>query len=211
MRRAAGSRRKGKNLTKLEVARRQLGTALWLFLEDLDPVSIHTLSGAAGELAEQLARDVGGSPFLDHVLRTNPAMTSQRYYGLARQYYNAFKHLMKKDGSNRDDDFLLTSFDDKQNDAVLFIAWSDLIAASGKSPIEVQVFQVWFYASYPDKLARREDADHFLSAFPGLAGLSRSQSKAAMRAQIALARNDLKVMRDPRTDSRPLVLGQHQS
>lgn len=81
------------NLSKIEVARRQLSTALWLFLEDLDPVSVHTLVGAGCELAEHLARDVGGSPFLEHVLRTNPELTRQRYYGLARQYYNAFKHL----------------------------------------------------------------------------------------------------------------------
>ncbi len=71
-------------LTKLDIARRHLGTALWLFLEDLDPVSVHTLAGAGSELAEHLARDVGRSPFVDHVLRTNVDMTAPGYYALAR-------------------------------------------------------------------------------------------------------------------------------
>lgn len=196
----------GDALTKLDVARRQLGTALWLYLEDLDPVSVHTLTGAAIELAEHLARDVGESPFIEHALLANPGMTQQRYYALARQYYNAFKHLTTRDGDKREDAELLAGFDDYHNDALLFIAWTDFMAASRSSPIEAQVFQVWFYASHPEKLARREDADRFLAVFPKLNELSRAERKAGLKAQIARARKDAIVMADVRTDSRPLVL-----
>jgi hypothetical protein len=192
-------------LDKLAVARRQLGTALWLFVDDLDPVSVHTLTGAGAELAEQLARDAGGSPFVDHVLKTNPDLTRQRYYGLARKYYNAFKHLNDRRGGRRGDDDLLRSFDDEQNDALLFIAWNDLVAALGTSPVEVQVFQAWFYALHPEKLARREDARLYLSAFPRLRGANRREQKAQLKAQIALTRNNAAVMNDPRTDTMPLV------
>ncbi len=192
-------------LTKLDIARRHLGTALWLFLEDLDPVSVHTLAGAGSELAEHLARDVGRSPFIEHVLQTNVEMTAQAYYALARQYYNAFKHVTKPGGVLRDDDALLAGFDDKQNDALLFVAWTDLSTASGSSPVEAQVFQAWFYASYPAKLASREDAARFLSAFPRLDDLPRSESKTFLKEQIAVARRNSMVMEDPRTDQRPLV------
>jgi hypothetical protein len=41
-------------LDKIQVARRQLGTALALFIEDLDPISVHTLACAGGEIAEQI-------------------------------------------------------------------------------------------------------------------------------------------------------------
>jgi hypothetical protein len=192
-------------LSKLEVARRQLGTALWLFLEDLDPVSVHILAGAGAELADGLAREVRQSAFVDHVLRTNPNMTAGKYYGLARQYYNALKHLTKKDGEQRSDEELLANFNDQQNDAHLFIAWSDLTAASPSSPIEAQVFQVWFYACHPDKMAHRNDAERFLSVFPDVAQLSREDRKAALKEQIARARADARVMADPRTDRRSLV------
>lgn len=193
-------------LTKLDVARRQLGTALRLFLEDLDPVSVHTLTGAGAELAEHLVRDVGGSPFLDHVLKTNPSMTRQSYYALARQHYNAFKHLTQKDGTNRSDDDLLATFDDVQNDALLYVAWTDLTAASTATPIEAQVFSVWFYALHPQKMARRSDGNRFLSVFPRLNDLSRQAQKTALKEQIELARQSPDVMGDPRTEQRPLVL-----
>ena len=51
------------NLTKAQVARRQLGTALEFFLEDLDPVSVHVLACAGGEIAEHLSRKKGRPPF----------------------------------------------------------------------------------------------------------------------------------------------------
>jgi hypothetical protein len=192
-------------LTKLDVARRQLGTALWLFLEDLDPVSVHTLAGAAAEISEHLAREVGATPFIEHALSSNPDMTAQRYYGIARQYYNAFKHVTGRDGGARDDEDLLAGFDDRQNDALLFVAWIDFMAASPSAPIEAQAFQVWFYASYPDKLARREDADRFLSAFPRLKDQSRPEQKIELKRQITQARRNPEIMSDPRTDRSPLV------
>jgi hypothetical protein len=195
----------GESLTKLEVARRQLGTALWLYLEDLDPVSVHTLVGAASELAEQLARDVGASPFVEHALLTNPDLTPQKYYGLSRQFYNAFKHLTTRKGARRDDEVLLSDFNDSHNDALLFIAWTDFMAASASAPIEAQVFQVWFYASHPEKMARIEDADRFLSAFPRLKNLPRTQQKTELKKQIEIARANAEVMADPRTDKRALT------
>jgi hypothetical protein len=41
-------------LDKIHVARRQLGVALALFLEDLDPIVVHVLACTAGEVAEYL-------------------------------------------------------------------------------------------------------------------------------------------------------------
>ena len=195
------------NLSKIEVARRHLGTALWLFIEDLDPVSVHTLAASGGELAEHLAREVGNSPFIDHVLQTDTAMTPGAYYRLARQHYNAFKHATRLNGTTRDDEALLADFDDRQNHALLFIGWSDLLSATGRCPIEAQVFQAWFYASYPEKLAAKADAKRFSSAFPGLLSLNPQERKGFLRAQIALARTNPAVMQDSRTDASPLVWG----
>lgn len=192
-------------LTKLEVARRQLGTALWLFLEDLDPVSVHTLTGAGVELAEHAARHAGASPFIEHILQTNPGMSPQQYYALSRQFYNAFKHALQKNGAARDDSMLLHDFDDVQNDALLFVGWTDLIRASTSSPIEAQVFQAWFYACYPKKLAATEVANRFLSAFPPLLDLSRADRKLVLKAQIVAIRTNQVVMGDPRTEGGPLI------
>ena len=57
-------------LDKIQIARRQLGTALALFIDDRDPVSVHTLACAGGEVAEHLTRKAGAEPFVSHALAT---------------------------------------------------------------------------------------------------------------------------------------------
>jgi hypothetical protein len=73
---------KGMKLDKTEVARRQLGTALALFIEDLDPISVHTLARAGGEIAEHLTRKAMSKPFIDHALATFPDETLRKIRGL---------------------------------------------------------------------------------------------------------------------------------
>jgi hypothetical protein len=58
------------NLDKTQVARRHLGTALALFLDDLDPVSVHTLACAGCEVVEHLTRKAGVEPFSTSRSRT---------------------------------------------------------------------------------------------------------------------------------------------
>jgi hypothetical protein len=59
-------------MDKAEVARRHLGTALDLFLKRRDPVSVQTLAMAGGEVAEWLAKQAGGDPFVNHIIETFP-------------------------------------------------------------------------------------------------------------------------------------------
>ena len=80
------------NLDKTQVARRHLGTALALFLDDLDPVSVHTLACAGCEVAEHLTRKAGAKPFSTHALATFPSLDIQKIRRLQNQYWNAFKH-----------------------------------------------------------------------------------------------------------------------
>jgi hypothetical protein len=71
-------------LDKTEIARRQLGTALAMFLEDSDPVSVHTLACAGCEIAEYLTRKAGEEPFSTHALLTFPDLN----IGKIRQLQN---------------------------------------------------------------------------------------------------------------------------
>lgn len=59
-------------MDKAGIARRHLGTALYLFLKNQDPVSVHTLAMAGGEVAEWLAKQAGGEPFTNHILDSFP-------------------------------------------------------------------------------------------------------------------------------------------
>jgi hypothetical protein len=55
---------------KIEAARRQLGTALALYLKDQGPVSVHCLAGGGCELIEYYAQKGSGEPFTSHILKT---------------------------------------------------------------------------------------------------------------------------------------------
>jgi hypothetical protein len=88
-------------MDKAEVARRQLGTALDMFLRGLDPVSVHCLAVGRGEIAEWLAETAGAEVFTSHVLVTLPHLTISDIKGVRRKHWNAFKHATAQKGKDR--------------------------------------------------------------------------------------------------------------
>jgi hypothetical protein len=194
------------NLDKTQVARRHLGTALALFLDDLDPVSVQTLACAGCEVAEHLTRKAGAEPFSTHALATFRDLDIRKIRQLQNQYWNAFKHATTRDGVERADRDLLARFEDETNSYTLFIGWHDYMLATGTLPVEAQVFQVWYFALHPDKLSADVDRSQYEGVFPNLKHKSPPERKASLRAVITSARNDCDLMRDPQTDARPLIL-----
>lgn len=140
---------------KIECARRQLGTALYLYLRDFDPVSVHCLSNGGCELIEYQVEKVGAEPIMSHILKTQPHRTKKEVRTLQRQYWNAFKHALTRGGSEREDDNLLSSFTDLENDAALFVGWADYARATKMMPIEAQVQHMWWITLNPDKIDPR--------------------------------------------------------
>lgn len=193
-------------MDKMEIARRQLGSALALFLDDLDPVAVHCLACGGGEVAETLTQRAGEEPFANHALEVVPDLTRKKLREVRNRYWNAFKHALNHDGMDRQDEETIASFDDEKNDHVLFVGWYDLALAAGKMPIEAQVFQAWYFAKFPEKLEEGSDLEPFLTAFPDLNLFSRSDQKAKLRDKIVESRAMVEVMADERTDRRPLIM-----
>ena len=108
---------------KIECARRQLGTALDLYLRDLDPVSVHCLANGGCEVIEFYAEKAGAQPFVSHILQTQPHLDMKKIKTIQRQHWNAFKHAITRGGEERQDDDLLSKFTDVADDAVLFVRW----------------------------------------------------------------------------------------
>jgi hypothetical protein len=194
-------------LDKTEIARRQLGTALALFLDDADPVSVHTLACAGAEIGKHLTIKANAEPFSTHALATFPTLDIAKLKRIRNQYWNAFKHATTRDGLDRADEELLERFTDEVNDHALFVGWYDYALATARMPLETQVFHVWYFARYPDKLNPEANSTEFQSVFPNLASLSRSDQKRALREVIAKYRGDPEIVNHPQTDARPLVLG----
>jgi hypothetical protein len=190
-------------MEKLEVARRQLGTALFLFIEDQDPVSVHSLAGNAREIIERLCESSSIKPFSNHILKIFPDMSKSDVYELANRYRNSFKH---NDPQNNDS-AILSQFSDIANDALLFIAWTDYHSLTGKLPIEAQIFLAWYYSIYPEKLADTEEGKPYQDKFPNITRASRSQAKSMLRQRIVHYRNDAQFATDPATENLPLSTG----
>jgi hypothetical protein len=178
-------------LDKTEIARRQLGTALALFIEDSDPVSVHTLACAGCEIAEHLTHKAGKKSFSPHALLTFPDLNRAELRRLQNQYWNTFKHALTRDGIERQDSDLLERFEDEVNDHTLFIGWYDYMLAVYALPIEAQVFQIWYFALYP---SRYNDTSE---------GLSNAAEEVPGRPEAGAARGHLLVPRKRRShDSR---------
>jgi hypothetical protein len=187
-------------LSKLEVARCQLATASDLFIRDRDPISIQCLACGAGELLEKLARLQGVNPFSTHILEQQPNLDEGRLRFIRNQFWNAFKHISRKDGLPRDDGDIMNAFEDSQNDAALFVAWRDYQAVTGKLPVAAQVFQVWWYSLNETKLGPLADIERIRSLFPNINLQDRSEQKRRLRRTYEKWRNDDALLSDPRTE-----------
>ncbi len=193
---------------KIEAARRQLGTALALYLQDQDPVAVHCLAGGGCELIEFYVNKAGAKPFTHYMLETVPDLDIGKLRRLQRQYWTAFKHATHLGNSReRDDDDLLSRFADIQNDHALFIGWYDYASAVNQLPIEAQAHQVWYIALYPEKLDPKHSLEPYEAIFPNLRTKPRVLQKRALIDAISKAKSDANLMDDPRTDKRPLVVG----
>lgn len=194
------------NGIKEAIARRQLGTALALFIADEDPVSVHCLACGGAEIASYLAQAVDEKPFNQHALEVHPDMEPKELAFLRNKYWNAMKHALTKNGQVRSDDELMADFDDAHNDHVLFVGWYDYASAVGCLPIEAQVFQVWYFANFPEKLAEEFLAADFEYMFPGIRNLNRSQKKRLLRRKIEWAKKNKATMSHEKTERRKLIL-----
>ncbi len=134
------------SLTKAEIARRQLGSALALYLDDRDPVSVHCLACGGCEIAEQLVIKAGATPFRKFTMDAYPAMTDAGFVAIRNKYWNAFKHSTSRKGVERDDGAILDEFSETANEERLFVGWTDYASAVHSLPIEAQVYNTWFLA-----------------------------------------------------------------
>ena len=125
---------------------------------------------------------------------------------MQNQYWNAFKHARTRSGLERDDRDLLERFDDAVNDHTLFIGWHDYMLAVRALPIEAQVFQIWYFALYPEKLNPEVDTARYRRIFPMLPSKPRADQKRALCQVISSFRGDAELMADTQTDARPLLL-----
>jgi hypothetical protein len=185
-------------LTKHEVARRQLGTALALFLADQDSVAVQCLACGGSEIAEtwRASPDVGPCR-----LQTAKSLVCEPN---ENSWWNAFKHATARNSRERDDRELLANFSDEMNEPILFIGWFDYGMAADKLPVEAQAFLLTVAVKIGLALLDALFSPSFDVSFKITA--SREEQKRGLRELIEAIRGVPDLVEAPWTDSRPLIL-----
>jgi hypothetical protein len=135
-------------VTKLQAARRQLETALTLYFDEKDPVSIHTLAAAACDVLRDLNGKVGGKPMLvkDKGLEQfadKLGQTPNQIANILNETQNFFKH------ANLDGNKTLT-FDDGQAELLLFDAVGKYTEMTKEEVPIFAAFVQWFLCHHPE-------------------------------------------------------------
>jgi len=183
-------------ISKLEAARRQLITSIRLLFEDADSISIYTLAHASSEVLDALCKNEGKLRFREQMSSANK-MSEKAINRIASHGRNFFKH------ADRDPDAVLDDFDDTLNDHVLIAATMDYSVLASSKPMEVQLYPLWYFGVYPEKLML-PDMQHIKDAadqmLPGLAAQPRKKQKAAGHSALVCSLRDKTLMDHPFTD-----------
>lgn len=184
-------------LTKLEVARRQLATAIDLFFADRDAVSVYSLAANSWEVIDVLCRNAGIESFSIQARENVSVGKDLKLDCVNSPYRNFFKH------AKSDSEKTLPPLPDSQVEGVLFLAVEDYIRLNGRSPVQFQVFQLWYLAKHPEKLApsvANQLMEGVAAAFPGLSSLPRNAQLARGAQMLADAAGDQVLAGDPKTE-----------
>lgn len=189
------------SIAKAAVCRYQLGTALRLFMDDKDPVSVHVLACAAVEILEGMAILANADTVSTTVLKNYDLKDIKT---ARHRYYNAFKHFTDRKNKEREDDELIANFSDEMNDHLLWQGWEDLLVFGTPIPIAAQVFIIWHLANHIDVVSSDSLRSHVTGMFPFKADTPRSERKRMLRRKIEKYKKDKKIMNDPNTCQHPL-------
>jgi len=184
-------------LTKNDVARRQLVTAIQLFFDGGDPISIYSLASNAWEVIDVLCAQAGVASISNETREHIPPGRDLKRDYVNSPYRNFFKH------ADNDPDAVLAGFDESNVDSILMLAVEDYLRLNKRSPVEFQVFQLWYLATHIDKVAKDALAKVLRDvegAFPKIANLPRQEQVAMGSRVLSQSRNDKALLADPRTE-----------
>jgi hypothetical protein len=157
-------------VTKIEAAQSQLNTAIRLFFGNEDPISAHTLAGAASVIfADLIKKEKPEKAWEKHAQDVNKISPGQ-YYKIARKAQNFLKHAQSDSDKSLD-------FDGKDTETLMMFAVMNCAELLGTLSMEMSVFQLWYLASRVTELGGRDEIllKAALALFPGFETMERSQ------------------------------------
>jgi hypothetical protein len=145
-------------LTKIEAARRQLETATLLYFDEGDPVSIHTLAGAAHELVSKLAEKAGEmTPVHGSLVASLPEDLVSKLRTAIRAPQNFFKH------ADRQPEAVL-EFSPELSEMILLDAMATYGKLTSEIPWLFEAFTKWFGLKHPEWFGNAPQTEALLRA-----------------------------------------------
>ncbi len=192
--------------SKKDVAERQLNTAIELFFDNQDPISVHTLAAASHNILEVLTRTVRDFEIFQESSCIKPEKKSEVIV-LFKRAQNFFKH------SDRDASKSI-EFVPFLSEMYLFDCVRMYIALTNQTTAETHVFQLWFIMKYPQYFDYHLDPkDPFFQIFSSAykLGLDPSKNLKSFGEIIPLLRQSGKFpMASPKlAQTEPLPKGTH--
>jgi hypothetical protein len=163
------------HVSRLDAATRQLATAIRLYFEDDDPVSVHTLAKAAGEIIDRLC-ELNRTPAMRADMLEMIVPDKRRYVAdKLNEAANAFKH-----ASSKKPDKTPIEFSDDQNFFAILMA-VDGLRLLGVDLVETKHFGGWVRLVEPGLMLNPTEPA-VLAAIERIFGDITNQPRAAQKA-----------------------------
>lgn len=129
-------------VSKLDAARRQIETAIRLYFNDADPISIHTLTCASYTILSDLNKKKGGL----HMILDGVGVKKEKKKEFRKMVYEAKNHFKHAD---RDPDTVI-KFYPRTNEHILFDCCSKYSELTSEKPSYFRIYQGWYVSKHID-------------------------------------------------------------
>jgi hypothetical protein len=130
-------------VSKLDAARRQLETAILLYFNGADPVSIHTLATAAHEVLRNLGAKANSPMLLERSMASLPKELTDVIQKAMRMPQNFFKH------ADRDADECM-DFSPRLTEYFILDAMAKYMELTGELTLMLKAYEQWFTVHNPE-------------------------------------------------------------
>jgi hypothetical protein len=153
-------------LTKIGVAEAHLITAVRCYFAGEHPASVYLLAASAREILTTIG-DKAGIRTVLHGLAQTTGKNLRTLSATAHEHANFLKH------ADRDPHAVLSDLNEDHVQHILFVACHDFGRVAGGQPVELQVYEVWWFAvTYKRVLKASLRAQpllrHCIRKFPGI-------------------------------------------
>jgi hypothetical protein len=181
-------------LTKIDVVEAHLITAVRATFRNEHPASIYLLASSAREILTTLGSKMGVRTVL-HGAAEDTGKKLGRLIESAHEFAAFMKH------ADKDPTGVIENFVEANADHILFIACHDFIRVAKGQPVELQVYEAWWFATaYANvseaPLRSQEVIRRCIRAFPGIRRADRKTRAELGAAALEKAMLDPKLVMD---------------